>query len=406
MRLLWLQSSSVFEGFGGIEYYLDDLITSACEIWGADSQEAMVPQRGKMADLPRPYAITAVPFSASPWMAKLQNRFSIPFLTAAIRRVRESQPDYIVCGHVALGPLTALVSYWTGVPYLSCVYGIEAWGNLQPQDEWALRRSSGILSISHWTKKILTERGFDPALIEIIHPRLDHRLENRPLPVRAAASSPLQLLTVSRLDANEQYKGHDHVLHALSLLRARAPELKFAYTIQGDGNDRARLENLVVGWHLQDSVQFIGRVADRLELDARYAAADVFVMPSRFGKWDRRWRGEGFGIVYLEAAAFGVPSLAYDCGGVTDILRNGEDGVLVAPDDISALADALESLARNPERRQELGLAAHATLQQRFTREAVSREIVNAFEAINRRNLGIARGSQSQQPFAVPSQPL
>jgi glycosyltransferase involved in cell wall biosynthesis len=407
MRLLWLQSSSVFEGFGGIEYYLDDLITSTCEIWGPDSQQAIVPRRTKAwQNLPRPYSVTDVAFSRNRLVSKIQNRFCIPYLMTAIRKAREMQPDYLVCGHVSLGPLTALVSYWTGIPYLSCVYGIEAWGGLMAADEWALRQSAGIISISDWTKQRLTQRGIDPGLIQIIHPRLDTRLENRTLAERPSSAGRLHLLTVSRLDASEQYKGQDHVIHALALLRNRAPELSFHYTIQGEGNDRPRLERLVETWGLQESVTFAGRVPNRAELDARYAAADVFVMPSRFGKWERRWRGEGFGIVYLEAAAFGVPSVAYDTGGVTDIITNREDGILVRPDDIAALAEALAGLARDPHRRAALGRNAHSMVQRRFTRPAIRHEIAAAFDAVNKRNLEIEKASRSRQPSAHPVQPL
>lgn len=399
MRLLFLQSSSVFETHGGIEYYLDDLLQLACEFWGPAGQEAIVPVRGPgWRALARPYRVTSVAMQTQGWLAKLENRYSPAYFRIALARIRTQRPDFIVCGHVALGPLGAALSWVTGVPYLNCVYGIEAWGDLVPQDEWALKHAAGILSISEWTKRLLVQRGIPSDRIQVIHPRLDTRFENLPLVDEKPADGPLRLLTVSRLDASEQYKGQDHVLRALSLLRQAAPEAAFRYTIQGEGNDRARLQELTHTLGLEDRVFFVGSCPDRLELQTLYRSHDLFVMPSRFGRWGGRWRGEGFGIVYLEAAAMGVASLAYHCGGVTDIVENGKTGRLVAPDDIAGIAKSLLDFSTNRSGLKELGRNAHAMVNRRFNRAAIREELTDAFNRIRASNPEKATKSQSPQP--------
>ena len=105
-------------------------------------------------------------------------------------------------------------------------------------------------------------------------------------------------------------------------------------------------------------------------------------MPSRFGKWEGKWRGEGFGIVYLEAAAFGLPSIAYDCGGATDIISAGVNGWLVVPDSITDLANAIAQAAKNPKLVFEMGKKAHEMVMARFTRTQFAQQLKLAVGAV------------------------
>lgn len=384
-RLLVLQTSSLLEAYGGIEYYLDDLLDLAVDACGTDAAWAVVPQRIRTADAWQTrYRHTAVPYPSSGALAKLENRVPLRMLKAARAIAHEYRPTLLVSGHVSLGPLAYLLSRLTGVPYVTIAYGLEAWGNLFPQDEWCLARSKAIFSISHWTKRVLVQRGYLEKNVHVVQPMLPRGFEKLPAPRERErpAGKPLTLLTVSRLDAGERYKGQDHVLEALRRIRASEPGLELRYVIQGDGSDRARLEGLVREWELDDIVEFRPKVAERKEFENVYREADVFVMPSRYGRWEGRWRGEGFGIVYLEAAAFGVPSVAYDCGGATDVIRQGENGVLVPPDDIGELARQLASLARHPRKVAEMGKRAHAAVMRDFTRAAIRRQLVRALDSL------------------------
>jgi glycosyltransferase involved in cell wall biosynthesis len=165
----------------------------------------------------------------------------------------------------------------------------------------------------------------------------------------------------------------------MGLIKQTRPEALPHYTIQGHGDDRSRLEQLVFLGGLQEHVTFLDKLTSREDLDTLYRQSDVFIMPSRFGCWDGRWRGEGFGIVYVEAGALGIPSIAYDCGGVTDIIQSGKNGILVKPNDIEQLSQTLLELHDHRERISELGRQARETALTRFSRTAIKSEIEKAF---------------------------
>lgn len=145
------------------------------------------------------------------------------------------------------------------------------------------------------------------------------------------ADAPLRLLTVARLESWTARKNVDGVLRALRML---PHDLPVHYTVVGDGDDRRRLEELAQELGLKSTVTFAGAVP-RAELIACYRDADLFVMCSRARTNDI----EGFGIVYLEAAAAGVPSLCSRAGGATDAVLDGETGIILedaGPHDIAA----------------------------------------------------------------------
>lgn len=142
--------------------------------------------------------------------------------------------------------------------------------------------------------------------------------------------SMLNLLTVARLEQWTARKNVDGVLRALALL----PDLRIHYTVVGDGDDRARLEALSAELGIATDVTFRGALS-RDELRACYREADLFIMAARA----RRNDVEGFGIVYLEAAAAGVPVICSAAGGATDAVRDGVSGIVLdgsEPDDIAA----------------------------------------------------------------------
>ena len=112
-------------------------------------------------------------------------------------------------------------------------------------------------------------------------------------------------------------------------IRRQIPTVR--YLIAGKGSDRPRIEQLIAKLDLKDCVTLTGFIADA-ELGDHYNLCDVFAMPSK---------GEGFGIVYLEALACGKPTLGGDRDGAIDALCHGELGALVDPDDTNAIARTL-----------------------------------------------------------------
>lgn len=176
------------------------------------------------------------------------------------------------------------------------------------------------------------------------------------------------LLTVGRLVPR---KGHDLVIQALPTVLAAVPNT--VYLIVGAGPNEQTLRNLVTEFRVTDQVVFCGEVA-AAELPAYYAAADVFVMPSRETDDDV----EGFGIVFLEAAAFAKPSIGGRSGGVSDAIADGVTGVLVDPDSVDELAQALCDLLSDPAKADAMGTAAKERALDDFQYATVAHNILES----------------------------
>jgi phosphatidyl-myo-inositol dimannoside synthase len=165
------------------------------------------------------------------------------------------------------------------------------------------------------------------------------------------------VLGVSRLVPR---KGFDVVIEAMS--GPGAAELgAVQLAIAGAGRDRARLERRARG-----RVQFLGRVAEA-DLPALYACADVFAMCCR-----DRWGGleaEGFGIVFLEAAACSVPAVAGRSGGSHEAVADGETGYVVPPRDVEAVRDAIARLIHDESLRARMGAAARRRAMEEFAND-------------------------------------
>ena len=193
-------------------------------------------------------------------------------------------------------------------------------------------------------------------------------------PARSAvpAEAPVQVLFVGRLESR---KGVDTLLAAVPRLLEEFPHVTF--TLAGDdalpvdGVTTARQAFEAAAPDAADRVEFTGPVDDD-RLLALYAGCDVFVAPSRY---------ESFGLVLLEAMMFGKPVVATDAGGIPEIVEDGVTGLLVAPADVDALANALRTLIGSASRRVAMGAAARERYEERFTRGAM----VEAAQAYYRR---------------------
>lgn len=154
-------------------------------------------------------------------------------------------------------------------------------------------------------------------------------------------------------------KGFDVLIRAVARL-----DDSVQLAIAGTGRDTPRLEKLASSSGIDDRVRFLGRIDDA-DLPALYAAADVFAMLCR-----DRWGGleaEGFGIVFLEAAACGVPAVAGRSGGSHEAVADGETGLIVPPRDVVAARDALERILGDDELRARLGDTARDRAVEQFS---------------------------------------
>lgn len=181
-----------------------------------------------------------------------------------------------------------------------------------------------IAANSRHTRSLVEAWGLAPKKIWITHPPLSQQAINVSYePPRTASSEVFTLVTVARIVQN---KGIDVVLRALTILdRNHVP---YRYVVAGEGPERASLENLAVELGVQANVHFAGRVSEEDKWHL-LRSADVFVMPSHVNPSQQH---EGFGIVFLEAAACGVPSIGSNAGGIPDAVVDGQTGILVEPE--------------------------------------------------------------------------
>lgn len=154
-------------------------------------------------------------------------------------------------------------------------------------------------------------------------------------------------------------KGFDVLMEAVAGL-----DDSVQLAIAGTGRDAGRLAKLAAAKGIDDRTRFLGRIDDA-DLPALYAASDVFAMLCR-----DRWRGleaEGFGIVFLEAAACGVPAIAGRSGGSHEAVADGETGLVVPPRDVAAVRSALERVLSDDELRARLGATARRRAAEQFS---------------------------------------
>lgn len=324
MNILALVTEA-WNGRGGIAQYNRDLLGALAEHPAVDSIQVLarhVPDAGE--DLPDKVAMSGA-------LGKVG--FALHALATAAKLER---PFIVFCGHLNLAPLASLLGRLWQAPVWLQVYGIDAWQRPSPIRARAVERAQLITAISRHTRsRLLTWATTGQNQVKVLPCTVSERFSPGPkredLLSRFALEGKEVLLTVGRLSAQEQYKGHDLVIRALPELLACHPRI--CYLVVGDGDDRGRLETLAKDMVVPGHVVFTGTVPQD-ELPDYYRLADIFVMPST---------GEGFGIVFLEAAASG--SMVVGCGvdGSRDALREGQLGIMAAPSP-SGVFEAVDSL--------------------------------------------------------------
>jgi phosphatidylinositol alpha-1,6-mannosyltransferase len=268
-----------------------------------------------------------------------------------------------------------------GPPYLCWTHGEELnYAATSRELSFLLARvhagAAAVLANCHTTAAGLRSIGVPAERLHVVHPGVDVARfaagRGRRVRLRFAPSGELLLLTVGRL---QRRKGHDVALQAVARLRASTPGLR--YVIVGDGEERARLERIIAQERLADIVTLLGAVPDD-ELPDYFAAADIFVHPNRNDGGDV----EGFGIVFLEAAAAGIPTIGGRSGGVPEAIEDRVTGLLVDGADPAAVAAGIRTLAESEPLRRRLGDAGRARVCDRFTWERAAGAVAAIHRAI------------------------
>jgi phosphatidyl-myo-inositol dimannoside synthase len=276
----------------------------------------------------------------------------------AIARAQRYRPDLVLNAHIVLSPAARAIRRTIGAPYVQYVYGMEICDRPRLARS-AVRSAAATIVISAYSAALVKGWVKDSAL-HLVYPGVD-RLRNS----GARSRRPI-IVTVSRLA--ERYKGHDVMLRALPLVRARVPDAQ--WLVVGDGPLRPVYERMARVFGVSEMVRFVGDVDDE-ERDRWLDQAHVFAMPSRLSP---NGGGEGFGIVYLEAGAHRLPVIAGNVGGALDAVVDGVTGLLVDPTDHVAVAGALIELLLDRSRAAALGDAG-ATRAHEFAWESVAKRV-------------------------------
>lgn len=259
------------------------------------------------------------------------------FFLKALRTIFNS--DVVIFGHINLY-LIALCCFLIRRKFIIIAHGIEVWENKNLFKNLVLARACKILSVSNFTKdKLVLIHNVKPDKIAVVFNCLDPYFVNSVKEKKFCSYKDkndgfIKILSVCRLSSEEKYKGYDKVIKALSLVKKKLNNIKYVIVGASDKNEIKRLSELIKKNKLEDNVEFKGEVLDN-ELIDYYLSSDLFAMPSK---------GEGFGIVFLEALFCGLPVIAGNQDGSSDPLMNGELGILVDPDDIEKIADFIINL--------------------------------------------------------------
>lgn len=276
------------------------------------------------------------------------------------------------------GILGAAAKYAAGIPLVSTFFGVElTWVRsqlsvLRPVVRGIIRASDAVTVISLHTAREVRALAGDVSLHRIPFGAAVGGTWGRPA-ARATRppGGPLRLLFVGRL---VERKGVQVLLDAVAGLPPEAARL----TVVGDGPMRPALEARSERLGLGGRVEFTGAVP-RDELERRFREADALVLPAvRDAKGDT----EGLGVVLIEALGYGVPVIASESGGIVDIVRHEETGLLVPPGDPEALRAAIERYRRDPEEAARLAARGRDFVAQEFSWDAITARLVALYEQV------------------------
>jgi len=281
--------------------------------------------------------------------------------------VRSFGADVVLFGAVyplaLLGPSLAE----TGTPYLAAAHGFEYWLSIAPGTHALVRRATARAArvpvmCSAFIARVVRTAVPDNVPVSVMYPGADLEAFRPDLPygdltdLHGVSDRPL-IVCVSRLVAR---KGQDVLIRAMPRIRRDVPDASLL--IVGGGPDRDRLVRLAADAPNR-SVVFAGQVSEG-DLPRYYRAGNVFAMPcrSRLGGLEV----EGWGNVFLEAAACARPVVVGDSGGARESLAPGETGLLVNGSDVAEVAGAVGSLLADPERADAMGRAGRERVVRAF----------------------------------------
>ncbi|MHB8208962.1 glycosyltransferase family 4 protein [Mucilaginibacter sp.] len=277
------------------------------------------------------------------------------FVLQAVKK--GTKADVVILTHINLaliGLIIKKINPKTKVWLIA--HGIEVWRPLSFLQNAFLKHCDKVICVSNFTKQQMISRhninqdkcailnnAIDPfMLLPTAFVKPQHLLDKYNLTLDNRV-----IYTLTRLANSEQYKGHDHVIELISRLKLKYPGIKYVLSGKYDANEEIRIKNMIAQNGVQADVILTGFIAEK-DIPDYFLLADVFVLPSK---------KEGFGIVFIEALACGLPVICGNADGSIDAIRNGELGRAVDADNLdeleAAISDALET-STSPQKRTYL----------------------------------------------------
>jgi len=373
----------IFSSEGGIQSYAQDILKAYLSLTAANNfpPPAEVLLLRDSPDCQNPFESKNLKFSYlkthPAWLGRL--KFAAKLLTCLLQK----RPERVFCGHIKLAPLIKTLCQPLGIPYTILTYGKEVWEPLPPKYQIAIRDADSIWTISRYTRDSLRDsfaartcelNNLNPDKFQIVPCTVDENIFTiAPKPQHLLEKYNLIgakiLMTVARLRSHDNYKGVDVTIQALPEIAKSFPNVK--YLVIGRGDDRPRLAKIALNLGVAEKVIFAGFVPTA-DLAAHYQLADAYVMPSQ----------EGFGIVYLEALACGIPVLAGDADGSADPLQDGKLGWRVPHRDSAAVAVACVEILRGQDQRCDRAWLREQTLV-RFSFASLCQSLQGIFQPSN-----------------------
>lgn len=313
--------------------------------------------------------VTLFPPAGGPMSGRPALASQLRFGTDVLRRQLPGSQGWLFFNHLALARAQAFVPRALRRPYVIFLHGIEAWQPLSAATRQVLAESALLIANSRHTADRALEANPGLGRVEICPLATD--IVFRPSARRALAGSAAPtVLIVGRVMASERYKGHDQLLEAWPRVLARLPQARLV--MAGGGDDLPRLERKARDLGIRDSIEICGFVSD-VERAGLYERAHVFALPSA---------GEGFGLVYLEAMAHGLPCIGSTEDAAREVIADGETGFLVDRSDIPALGARLIELLSNEPRRRAMGARGRVRVESLFSYAQFSRRLLWLFEDV------------------------
>jgi len=295
-------------------------------------------------------------------------------VTGRVRRLHAEQPIDVIHAHSALpcGYAARSMARRLGVPFVVTVHGLDVLGDVQagrvsgrwcaPVSRGVYRAARRVICVSARVEAEVRRTGGVRTVV--VHNGVD--------PVRFRPGVPAtrgEAGTIVSVGNLIPIKGHDLLLRAIARVSARFPHARL--DIIGDGTEASRLRALAAELGLSEATRFLGR-RSRQEVARALGRCSVFALPSHY---------EGLGCVYLEAMAAARPVVACRGQGIGEIIRHGENGVLVAPGEVDELADALAMLLGDASTRERLGVEARNTVVRSLTHAHQAERLERVYRA-------------------------